>query len=85
VIAHPDRPTTWRSPEELVAIGFERSRVVMMNEAHSMLLRSVRTRELGRRILPTAHESGARHLAMEALVPDFTQTCNATRHIPEGA
>ncbi len=27
----------WRTPEELVEIGFSRARVVMMNEAHSGL------------------------------------------------
>jgi hypothetical protein len=59
----------WRTPEELVEIGFERSRVVMMNEAHNGLERCIRTRDIGRRILPTALRLGVRHLAMEALVP----------------
>ena len=54
-------------PEELLAIGFDRSRVVMMNEAHDALKRCVRTREVGRRVLPAAHAAGVRHLAMEAL------------------
>jgi hypothetical protein len=57
----------FRTPEELLAIGFRRSRVVMMNEAHSGMRRCVRTREIGRRLLPLAHEAGIRHLAMEAL------------------
>lgn len=56
-----------RTPEELLAIGFGRSRVVMMNEAHNGMQRCVRTRVIGRRLLPAAHESGVRHLAMEAL------------------
>jgi hypothetical protein len=56
-----------RTPEELLAIGFSRSRVVMMNEAHNGLKRCVRTREIGRRLLPAAHAAGVRHLAMEAL------------------
>jgi hypothetical protein len=56
-----------RTPEELLAIGFSRSRVVMMNEAHSRMKRCVRTREIGRRLLPVAHEAGVRHMAMEAL------------------
>jgi hypothetical protein len=56
-----------RTPEELLAIGFSRSRVVMMNEAHSGMKRCVRTREIGRRLLPGAHALGVRHLAMEAL------------------
>lgn len=63
-----------RTPEELLAIGFGRSRVVMMNEAHSGMKRCVRTREIGRRLLPTAHAAGVRHLAMEALYgPYLTQ------------
>jgi hypothetical protein len=56
-----------RTPEELLAIGFSRSRVVMMNEAHHMMQRCVRTREIGLRILPGAHAAGVRHMAMEAL------------------
>jgi hypothetical protein len=56
-----------RTPEELLAIGFSRSRVVMMNEAHNGMKRCVRTREVGRRLLPAAHAAGVRHLAMEAL------------------
>jgi hypothetical protein len=57
----------WRAPEELVQIGFSRSRVVMMNEAHNGWLRCVRTRTLGTRALPVPHAAGVRHLAMEAL------------------
>jgi hypothetical protein len=79
----PAAPKRWRTAEELVAIGFERSRVVMMNEAHHMLLRSVRTREMGRRILPAAHDAGVRHLAMEALFPQFATAANETRALPE--
>jgi hypothetical protein len=56
-----------RTPEELLAIGFSRSRVVMMNEAHHLLKRCVRTREIGFRVLPAAHAAGVRHLAIEAL------------------
>jgi hypothetical protein len=56
-----------RTPEELLAIGFSRSRVVMMNEAHHMMKRCIRTREIGLRVLPAAHAAGARHLAIEAL------------------
>jgi hypothetical protein len=73
------QPRRWLAPEELVAIGCERSRVVMMNEAHHMLLRSIRTREVGRRILPTAHEAGVRNLAMEALSEEVATRANATR------
>jgi hypothetical protein len=56
-----------RTPEELLEIGFSRSRVVMMNEAHSGMRRCVRTREIGLRLLPAAHAAGVRHMAMEAL------------------
>jgi hypothetical protein len=63
-----------RTPEELLAIGFSRSRVVMMNKAHDGMRRCVRTREIGRRLLPAAHAAGVRHLAMEALYgPYLTQ------------
>jgi hypothetical protein len=55
-----------RTPEELLAIGFDRSRVVMMNEAHHLMTRCVRTREIGVRVLPAAHAAGVRHLAIEA-------------------
>jgi hypothetical protein len=72
----------WRAPEELVEIGFNRSRVVMMNEAHNGDLRCVRTRAIGRQVLPTAHRLGVRHLAMEALYPVLTETANSTRQLP---
>jgi hypothetical protein len=78
----PTPPRCWRTPEELVAIGFERSRVVMMNEAHNGFLRSVRTREVGRKVLPAAHDVGVRHFAMEALTPQLTTHANATRELP---
>jgi hypothetical protein len=58
---------TWMTPPEIVAYGFERSPVVMMNEAHSRMSRCARTRRTGREILPAAHEAGCRHIAMEAL------------------
>ena len=56
-----------RTPEELLAIGFSRSRVVMMNEAHHLMKRCLRTREIGLRLLPAAHAAGVRHLAIEGL------------------
>lgn len=63
-----------RTPEELLAIGFSQSRVVMMNEAHHVMKRCVRTREIGRRLLPVAHAAGVRHFAIEALYSHyFTQ------------
>lgn len=73
----------WRAAEELVKLGFERSRVVMMNEAHSGLLRSVRTRRMGKRVLAAAHAQGVRHIAMEALYPEFAEQANKTRKAPK--
>jgi hypothetical protein len=75
-------PKQWWSPEELVEIGFARSLVVMMNELHNGLQRSVRTRVLGKRVLPAAHAAGARHLAMEALTPEFAEEANGSRVVP---
>ena len=74
----------WRSPEEIVEVGFQRSLVVMMNEAHSGLKRCIRTRQIGKRILPVAHQAGVRHLAMEALFPAFAEYGNRTRRLMEG-
>ena len=59
---------TWRSPSELVTLGFQRAPLVMMNEGHNGMKRCVRTRRIGREILPAAHAAGCRALAMEALV-----------------
>jgi hypothetical protein len=73
---------TWYTPEALAQIGFNRSRVVMMNEAHHGWLRCIRTREIGIRILPTAHRAGVRHLAMEALTPAMAEEVNRTRRLP---
>lgn len=57
----------WRSVESLVSWGFERSPVVMMNEAHDGMLHCPRTRAVGVRAVRAAHEMGVRRLAMEAL------------------
>ena len=76
--AHP-----WRSVEELVEIGFQRSRVVMMNEAHAGDLRCIRTRVIGQRILPTAHKLGVRNIAMEALDLPTSEEANRTRRLSE--
>lgn len=73
----------WRTPKELVEIGFSRSRVVMMNEAHSGDERCIRTRLIGQRLLPTLHHLGVRHLAMEALDPCTIDEVNRTRQIRE--
>jgi hypothetical protein len=72
-----------RTPEELLAIGFSRSRVVMMNEAHNGLKRCVRTREIGRRLLPAAHAAGVRHMAMEALPQGVDPRPNWTRALSQ--
>jgi hypothetical protein len=74
----------WRSPEELAEIGFGRSRVVMANEAHDGMRRSIETRRIGLRLLPAAHDAGVRHLAMEALTPSFAERANGTRSLPDG-
>jgi len=57
----------WRPVEDLVRWGFAHAPVVMANEAHNGLARSVRTREVGIRMVRAAHEAGVRRLAMEAL------------------
>jgi hypothetical protein len=59
--------SAWRSPEAILALGFERSRIVMVNEFHDGMRHCARTRSIGRRLLPVAHACGVRHLAMEAL------------------
>jgi hypothetical protein len=58
---------SWRTPHDLVAIGFDHSRVVMMNEGHNGMARCPRTRRTGRAILEVAHSRGCRFLAMEAI------------------
>jgi len=73
---------TWHTPEELVEIGFSRSRVLMMNEAHNGRLRCIRTREIGIRILPIAHRAGVRHFAIEALTTAVAEEANRTRKLP---
>jgi hypothetical protein len=57
----------WHPVEDIVRWGFAHAPVVMANEAHSGLARSVRTRETGVRMVRAAHEAGVRRLAMEAL------------------
>ncbi len=78
--AHP-----WRTVEDLIEIGYQRSRVVMMNECHVGWLRCIRTRQVGQRILPTAHQLGVRHLAMEALFPSVVEEANRTGQVPSDA
>jgi hypothetical protein len=71
-----------RLPEDLARIGFERSPVVVVNECHDGRRRCPRTRAIGRRLLPTAHDAGVRCLAMEALTPWFAAQASATRRLP---
>jgi erythromycin esterase-like protein len=71
-----------RSPEELARIGFERSRVVIVNECHNGDRHCPRTRAIGRRLLPIAHDAGVRHLAMEALYEPFAREANHRRRLP---
>jgi hypothetical protein len=78
----PQHTIHWYSAEEIVAIGFQRSFVVMMNEAHNGLQRCIRTRQIGRQILPIAHHAGVRHLAMEALNQAFAEQGNRARRVP---
>ena len=77
-------PGRLRTAEELVEIGLSRSRVALMNEAHNGWFRCVRSREIGRRVLPVAHAAGVRHLAMEALAnPGLVEEANQSRSLPE--
>jgi hypothetical protein len=57
----------WRPVEDVIQWGFAQQPVVMANEAHDGLARSVRTRVTGARMIRAAHEAGVRRLAMEAL------------------
>lgn len=57
----------WHPVEDIVRWGFGQAPVVMANEFHSGLARSVRTRVIGARMIRAAHEAGVRRLAMEAL------------------
>jgi hypothetical protein len=75
----------WRTPQELVEEGFRRSRVVMLNEAHDGLTRCIRTRRVGRQLLPSAHTMGVRYLAMEALTTDDAEAATTTRLPPDAA
>jgi hypothetical protein len=58
----------WRPVEDVIQWGFAQRPVVMANEAHNGLARSVRTRVIGARMIRAAHEAGVRRLAMEALL-----------------
>jgi hypothetical protein len=57
----------------------------MLNEAHDGLTRCVRTRQLGRQVLPSAHAMDVRHLAMEALQPGDAEAADTSRRPPDAA
>jgi hypothetical protein len=48
----------WQPVGELTRWAFAQAPVVMANEAHSGLLRCVRTRQVGARMVRAAHEAG---------------------------
>ena len=56
----------------------------MVNEAHDHPRRCVRTRRVGTRMINPAHAAGVRHLAMEALTPDFSTAANRDRRLGSG-
>lgn len=58
---------------------------MLVNEAHSGMLRSIRTREIGLRLVVAAHQLGVRHLAMEALPLLAAKIANDTRQLPADA
>src|SRR6516164_8681716 len=72
----------WRPVEDIVRWGFAHAPVVMANEAHDGLARSVRTREGGVRMVRAAHEAGVRRLAMEALHWPAEGTQGPIRDVP---
>ncbi len=67
-----------------MSIGFDRASVVMINEGHNGLARCIRTRKVGRRVLPIAHEAGCRIMAMEAL-PNRGEGPSRHTKRPEGS
>jgi len=75
---HPQR---WRTVEDLLECGYQRSRVVMINECHAGWFRCIRTRRIGQRLLPMAQRLGVRHLAMEALSAPVVEEVNASRRV----
>ena len=56
----------------------------MVNEAHDHSRRCIRTRRVGARMIEPAHAAGVRHLAMEALTPDFSTAANRDRRLGSG-
>jgi hypothetical protein len=71
------------SAEQIAVTAAAASPVVILNEAHSGMLRSPRTREVGAALLPTFHAAGFRVLALEALDPGDARLINQSRRLPE--
>ena len=57
----------------------------MVNEGHDDLRRCTRTRDIGVRMIASAHAAGVRHFAMEALTPDFASAANRERRLGPGS
>ena len=57
----------------------------MVNEGHDDLRRCRRTRDIGVRMIAPAHAAGVRHLAMEALTPDFAAAANRELRLGPGS
>lgn len=57
----------------------------MVNEGHDDLRRCTRTRDIGMRMIAPAHAAGVRHLAIEALTPDFAAAANRERRLGPGS
>lgn len=76
----------WHSVEAIITLGFQRSHVVMINEAHNGDLRCIRTRMVGQQAIQSAHNAGVRHIAMEALspkIPELLDEINHTKQLPQ--
>ena len=73
----------WHTIESIIDIAFQRSRVVMMNEAHHGDLRCIRTRVIGQRAIQAAHKAGVHYLAMEALSPDAPELLDEVNRIKQ--
>ena len=57
----------------------------MVNEGHDDLRRCARTRDIGLRMVAPAHAAGVRHLAIEALTPEFAAAANRERRLGPGS
>ncbi len=78
----PKQEVAWSTLAQVVTAGFDKSSVVMVNEAHEGALRCIRTREVGVKLIFAAHSSGCRSLAVEALGPGDVEVLNSSRIVP---